>query len=127
MAEIEVLELKDQQSRLEKEAESFLESLEKRKILGDGKNRILLLDEKGKTFSSVALSQWVEKLENEGVQRLVFIVGGAYGFHESVRAVAHASISLSDFTFPHDLAKVLVLEQIYRALQIQAGTKYHHA
>jgi len=57
---------------------------------------------------------------------LVFAVGGAYGLPESLKKKAHFTLSLSDFTFPHDLARVLILEQIYRALQIRSGSRYHH-
>ncbi len=126
-AEIEILELKDMDSLLEKEADAMIAALEKRKIWGDGKNRILVLDEKGKQFTSEKFASTLEKWGDEGVNRVVFIVGGAFGIHKKLKEKAYAQLSLSDFTFPHDLARVLLLEQVYRALQIQAGSKYHHA
>lgn len=126
-SDIEILELKDVNSDREKEADSMIAALEKRKILGDGKNRILVLDEKGKTFTSSAFAKQLEKWEVEGVSRLVLIIGGAFGVHKKLQEKAQGLLSLSDFTFPHDLARVVLLEQIYRALQIRAGSKYHHA
>lgn len=126
-AEIEILELKDMDSLIEKEADAMMAALEKRKILGDGKNRLLVLDERGKKYTSEKFSKEIEKWGDEGVNRIVFVIGGAFGVHQKLKEKAHAMLSLSDFTFPHDLARVLLLEQVYRALQIQAGSKYHHA
>jgi 23S rRNA (pseudouridine1915-N3)-methyltransferase len=125
-AEFEIELLRDQASDKEKEATILLEWLERKKFLNDGRTRIVLLDEAGLTKGSVQFSEWIQKLENEGVSRMVFVIGGAFGFGAAILAKKFPKMSLSPMTFPHDLARVVLLEQIYRALHIQAGTKYHH-
>lgn len=124
-AECELIELKDQESDREKEANVLLDALKKRKLLGDGKTRIFLLDERGKVAGSREFAEQLSRLRDQGVQRFVFVIGGAFGFPESLRQ-EHALLSLSKMTFPHDLARLVLAEQLYRALQINAGTKYHH-
>lgn len=124
MAEIEWLELRDQPTK-EKEAELIRDTLKKRKILGDGKNRILLLDERGKQPSSMELAAQLRAGFDAGAQRFVFIVGGPYGFTDEMRA-EFPLLSLSRLTLPHDLVRLFLLEQIYRSLHILSGGKYHH-
>jgi 23S rRNA (pseudouridine1915-N3)-methyltransferase len=124
MAEAEAVELRDQGSLKEKEGEAFLEALGKRKLL-DGKSRVFLLDERGKHYSSEELARQVEILRDQGVQRFAFVVGGAYGFTDEMRT-KFPLLSLSKMTFPHDVARLLVAEQVYRVLHILAGGKYHH-
>jgi len=75
--------------------------------------------------SSEELAQLMETWSNRGEKRLVFLIGGSHGLHESIKAQAWAKLSMSPMTFPHHLARVMLLEQIYRAYQINAGTKYH--
>ncbi len=124
-AEAEVLVLKDQASDQKREQEHLLEALEKRKYLQDGKVRIFLADENGKAYSSREFASQLGALRDQGVQRFVFVIGGAFGFTEELRK-RFSLLSLSPMTFPHDLARLVLAEQIYRALQILQGTKYHH-
>ncbi len=121
----ELVVLKDQASNQKREQEQLLSALEKRKYLEDGKVRVFLLDEKGKEQSSRVFASTLSKLRDSGVQRFVFVIGGAYGFTDELRT-RFPLISLSRMTFPHDLARLVLAEQLYRALQISAGTKYHH-
>lgn len=120
MAEVEYLELKDQASRKGKEAESIQEALLKRKY-----KKVFLLDERGKEFSSEEFASFLGKLRDGGQQQIAFVVGGAYGFTDELRAL-YPKISLSKMTFPHDLARLFLAEQLYRALHILSGGKYHH-
>ena len=76
-------------------------------------------------MSSPALAQQLAAYANSGVSKLCFVVGGSFGLHPSVKQAASLRLSMSDMTFPHHLARVMVLEQLYRAESIQAGTKYH--
>jgi 23S rRNA (pseudouridine1915-N3)-methyltransferase len=90
------------------------------------KDHVILLDERGKELSSVGLSQFLEKRLNESVQRLVFVIGGAYGVSEEVKTRAQFTWSLSKLVFPHQLVRLLLSEQLYRAFSILRGEKYHH-
>jgi 23S rRNA (pseudouridine1915-N3)-methyltransferase len=86
---------------------------------------IVLMDERGKQFSSKALSDWLRRLRDEGQQRLVFAVGPADGWSSAERASAALLLSLGPMTLPHELARVVVSEQLYRAFTILAGHPYH--
>jgi 23S rRNA (pseudouridine1915-N3)-methyltransferase len=125
MAEIELLELKDAASDKAKEEEVFLAAFKKRKYLEDGKARILLLDERGKQYTSRAWAEQLGALRDQGVQTFVLVIGGAYGFTDAMRE-RFPQFSLAKLTFPHDLVRLILAEQIYRALHILAGGKYHH-
>jgi 23S rRNA (pseudouridine1915-N3)-methyltransferase len=124
MAEIEYIELKDHGSAKGKEADLFMETLKRRRFL-EGGTKIFLLDEKGKSYRSEDFAQHLGALRDQGIQRFVFVIGGAYGFTEEMRKT-YPLLSLSPMTFPHDLARLVLAEQIYRALHILAGGKYHH-
>lgn len=87
---------------------------------------LILLDENGKTFSSVIFSQWVEKQMNIGSKRIIFVVGGPYGFSKDVYAKAKFKISLSEMTFSHQMIRLIFVEQLYRAFTIIKGEPYHH-
>jgi 23S rRNA (pseudouridine1915-N3)-methyltransferase len=93
----------------------------------DERDSVVLLDEKGKELDSPGLASLLEKRLNESTQRLVFIIGGAYGVSEPVRTRANASVALSKLTFPHILVRLILAEQVYRAFTILKGEKYHHA
>ena len=87
---------------------------------------LILLDEKGKTFTSVMFSQWIEKQMNAGSKRIVFVVGGPYGFSKDVYDKAKFKISLSEMTFSHQMVRAIFVEQLYRAFTIMKGEPYHH-
>ena len=89
-------------------------------------DRVFLLDEHGKEFTSVEFSGFMEKQLNAGVKSIAFAVGGPFGFSDEVRALADSSLALSKMTFPHDLVRVVFLEQLYRAFSIIRNEKYHH-
>ena len=87
---------------------------------------VLLLDEKGKEFSSVEFAKQVQKYLNMPGKRMVFIIGGPYGFAPVIRERAHQTRSLSKMTFNHQMAKLFFLEQLYRSMTILKGEPYHH-
>lgn len=89
-------------------------------------DHVVLLDEKGKQFSSIDFSKFLNKIGEQGIKRVVFVIGGPFGVNEAVRKRASTVMSLSAMTLPHELARVLLLEQIYRACTILKGEKYHH-
>ena len=87
---------------------------------------LILLDENGMTLSSVKFSQWIEKQLNNGAKRMLFVVGGPYGFSKEVYAKAKFKISLSEMTFSHQMIRLIFVEQLYRAFTIIKGEPYHH-
>ena len=89
-------------------------------------DQIILLDEKGKTFSSVDFSKFIQKRFNQGGKGIVFLIGGAYGFSEEVYSSAQSKISLSPMTFSHQMIRMLFFEQLYRSFTIIKGEPYHH-
>ncbi len=103
----------------EKEGELILKNIEK----GD---EVYLLDEKGKMLSSVDFAEMIDKKNTEASKRMIFVVGGAYGFSQAVYDRANGLISLSKMTFPHQLVRAIFLEQLYRAMTIIRGEPYHH-
>jgi 23S rRNA (pseudouridine1915-N3)-methyltransferase len=111
-AEIEILELRD----------SGPAALRKLKI--DPAATIVLLDAAGKQFSSQQFAKWIGELRNRAVREVVFLCGDAEGFPDELRTSAKQKISLSTLTMPHEFARVLLTEQIYRAFAILAGHPY---
>lgn len=89
-------------------------------------DNLVLLDENGKEFSSVGFSKWVEKQMVGGVKHLVFVIGGPYGFSPAVHERANGEISLSKMTFSHQMARLIFIEQLYRAMTIIKGEPYHN-
>lgn len=87
---------------------------------------VVLFDEKGKEMDSLEFARMIEKYQVQSVGQVVFVIGGAYGFSEDMYARANAKISLSQLTFNHQLARVVALEQLYRACTIIRGEPYHH-
>ncbi len=86
----------------------------------------VILDEKGKQMTSTVFSDFLNKRLNESIKNLVFVIGGAYGIDEKVKAESHFSWSLSNLVFPHELVRSILVEQIYRGFSILRGEKYHH-
>lgn len=87
---------------------------------------IHLFDENGKMFSSKEFSRFLEKKMVSGLKELVFVIGGPYGFSEAVFKKANSKISLSRLTFSHQMARLLCVEQVYRAFTIIKREPYHH-
>jgi 23S rRNA (pseudouridine1915-N3)-methyltransferase len=89
-------------------------------------DNLILLDENGKTFSSVGFSEFLQKKMNAGIKTLVFVIGGPYGFSETVYQKANEKVSLSEMTFSHQMVRLFVIEQIYRGFTILKNEPYHH-
>jgi 23S rRNA (pseudouridine1915-N3)-methyltransferase len=87
---------------------------------------LVLLDETGKMLSSPGLANLIQQKANQSAQRIVFLIGGAYGVDESIKKRANFTWSLSDLVFPHMLVRLILSEQLYRACSILANEKYHH-
>ena len=104
----------------EKEGEKILGLLKK-------EDYVVLLDENGKDIKSESLAELIENRMVDSVRKMVFVIGGAYGVSSRVEERANYVWKLSSLVFPHMLVRVIVLEQIYRALTIIKGEKYHHA
>lgn len=121
---IEIPELKNtkslsQDQQKAKEAELVLKQL-------SANDQLVLLDEGGKQFSSVQFSDYLNRKMLASIQNLVFVVGGPYGFDESLQKRAFEKISLSKMTFSHQMVRLFFVEQVYRAMTILKGEPYHH-
>jgi 23S rRNA (pseudouridine1915-N3)-methyltransferase len=92
--------------------------------IADGSYTVVL-DKSGKMVSSTSFAAFIQKRQLESIKNLTFIIGGPLGLPDSFQKAASATISLSKMTFAHELTLVIVLEQIYRAMSIQHGSKYH--
>jgi len=103
----------------EKEGELILKKLSTSDVL-------VLFDENGKAFSSVAFSTYLQKKMNSGIKQLVFAIGGPYGFSPAVHQKAQGQISLSKMTFSHQMVRLFIVEQLYRAFTILKNEPYHH-
>jgi 23S rRNA (pseudouridine1915-N3)-methyltransferase len=89
-------------------------------------DQLILMDENGSTFSSVAFSDYLQKKMNGGIKTLVFVIGGPYGFSEEVYKKAQGKVSLSEMTFSHQMVRLFVIEQLYRGFTILKNEPYHH-
>ncbi|MCH5305725.1 MAG: 23S rRNA (pseudouridine(1915)-N(3))-methyltransferase RlmH [Rikenella sp.] len=90
-------------------------------------DRVVLLDENGRLpAGSVALAEWLQGVMNRGTRKLVFVIGGAYGFSDAVYARADERLSLSPLTYSHQMVRLIFAEQLYRAFTILGGEPYHH-
>ena len=102
-----------------KEGELILSKIQKEDVL-------ILLDENGKNLSSVELSKFIENQQLSATKRVIFQIGGAFGFSEAVYNRANVKLSLSKMTFSHQMIRLLFVEQLYRAFTILRGEKYHN-
>ncbi len=112
---------KNLSSKIQKQKEGEL--ILKKFIPGDF---IVLLDEKGNEFTSEGFAKWLNSTYIAGYKRIVFVVGGAYGFSNDVYLKSNTKISLSKMTFSHQMIRLLFVEQYYRAHTILKGEPYHH-
>ncbi|WP_346289396.1 23S rRNA (pseudouridine(1915)-N(3))-methyltransferase RlmH [Sphaerothrix gracilis] len=113
LPELETIEIKD--SNPEKEGTQILSMLK-------SSDRLIALSEEGKTFSSLKLANFLAKANSNS---LVFIIGGATGLSQALKQSATQLLSLSPMTFPHEIARLLLVEQLYRAKTILQGSQYH--
>lgn len=87
---------------------------------------LILLDERGKKLNSIQWSQQFQNLMNQGTKTLVILIGGAFGVSETIKSKANQTWSLSDLVFPHQMVRLIVAEQVYRAFSILNHSPYHH-
>lgn len=87
---------------------------------------IIALDEFGKQLDSMELAKFIQSRANESIKRIVFIIGGAFGLHSNLLSLSNYKWSLSKLTFPHQLVRLILAEQVYRACTILKNEKYHH-
>lgn len=107
-----------QQQQKDKEGEAILRLLQP-------SDTVVLLDERGKEPRSIELADWLQR-QQQTARRLVFIIGGPYGFSQQVYSRADSMLSLSRMTFSHQMVRLIFVEQIYRACTIIKGEPYHH-
>lgn len=91
-----------------------------------GDDHVVLLDERGRLFSTLEMADWMKKALMLPVKRIVFVVGGPFGFDPAITARADQLLSLSRLTFSHQVVRLLFAEQLYRVLSVNAGDPYHH-
>lgn len=128
-AKVEILQLKEE-SFGDNYDPAEIKSREAEKIrkalVGKADGFIFALDENGKPFSSTQLASKINSLKDSGTAKFVFIIGGPLGLGDSIVNISDLTLSLSSLTFTHQMARVILLEQIYRAMMIGAGRKYHY-
>jgi 23S rRNA (pseudouridine1915-N3)-methyltransferase len=108
---IEIIEVRDEAAAL-------------KRLDADRAATVILLDAGGKTLDSNAFAKWLADQRDRGTRELIFLCGGADGFPDSLRSRAHQKFSLSSMTFSHELARVILAEQLYRAFAILSGSPY---
>lgn len=123
----EIIELLDVKNA-KKKSEDEIKKEEAKAILAkiSPSDYVELLDEKGKQYDSVQFADHMEHHFIRGGQTLVFVVGGPYGFHETVYQRANTKLALSKMTFSHQMIRLFFIEQLYRAMTILKGEPYHH-
>ena len=120
-----VPDLKNRKNLSEKEQKT-LEGNNLLKLLQPS-DYVILLDDKGKEYTSAEFAGFIEKKTHSVPRQLVFIIGGPYGFSQEIYAVAHEKLSLSRMTFTHQMVRLVFAEQLYRAMTILHNEPYHHA
>lgn len=124
-ANLEIVELKEfskednTQLSIKKESDELLKTLSKLNSYE------ILLDLNGKEFDSVAMSNYIENLKTKGVSSISFIIGGSDGVNEELKKKVDLKLKFSNFTFPHQLIRLILMEQIYRWFSISNNIKYH--
>lgn len=118
--QVQIIEIKDEPTKegMKKEKEAILKKIPKNSY-------IICLDRKGKEYSSIKFSSFLENLINTKNKDIVFIIGGSYGIDYDLLVYANEKISFSKLTFPHQLMRVILVEQIYRAFKIMENHPYH--
>ena len=117
----DVKNAKNLSEHLQKQAEG--EEILKRTYIADV---LILLDEKGKSFTSEGFAEFLQKKMNSGLKNLIFVIGGPYGFSEAVYTRANGKVSLSSLTFSHQMVRLFFIEQLYRGFTILRNEPYHH-
>lgn len=113
------IKLADKQKIKDKEGELILKKI-------NATDFVILLDDKGKEFTSVQFAQYLETTFNQSIKNIFFVVGGAYGFSNAVYKRTNAKLSLSKMTFSHQIVRAIFSEQLYRAFTIIRNEPYHH-
>jgi 23S rRNA (pseudouridine1915-N3)-methyltransferase len=119
---LELVEIKEAKAKTPEQ----VKVLESEALLKAASGYLIALDEKGKTLSSLQMAQAISKLETQSISTLSLLIGGAEGHSQHLKKTVQASWSLSNLTLPHDLARLVLLEQLYRAETIRAGHPYHN-
>ena len=104
---------------LKREADLILSKLKADDVL-------VIMDERGQAYDSIGFAQYVQKLQNTSAKNVVFLIGGAFGHYDTIRQRAQHAISLSRMTFSHQMVRLFLVEQLYRAFTIIRGEKYHN-
>ncbi len=111
--------LSNHEKALQEEGEQILDRISPRDFL-------IVLDENGSMLSSIELAQKMQKWMLDSHSKIIFVTGGAYGFSDTVKKRANYSLSASQFTFTHQMIRLILLEQLYRAMTIVRNESYHH-
>lgn len=124
-ADLDIIELKEYTKEnttalsIKKESEEIL------KYLSKTSSYEILLDLNGKEFDSKSMSNYIENLKNNGISNVSFIIGGSDGVNEELKKRVNLRLKFSNFTFPHQLMRLILMEQLYRWLAISNNIKYH--
>ena len=123
-ARVEISDIKNRKNLTEEQQKTEEEKIFLEKI--QSQDFVILLDEKGKVFSSIEFAEFLNQKFISMTQHLVFVVGGPYGFSEAVYSKAQGKLSLSKMTFSHQMIRLFIVEQIYRGFTILRNEPYHH-